>query len=66
MAPWDITLPLVKTPANPVQGSVGPEPVEPEAKAKDFEEKLERGKVETVVEGEGALVEVKWEMKKIC
>ena len=47
-----------RAPANPVQGSVGPQPVEPEAKAKEFEEKLERGKVKTVVEGEGTLV--KW------
>ena len=43
-------------PTNPVQRGFCPKPVKPEAKTKEFEKKLERGEVETVVEGQGALV----------
>ena len=46
-------------PANPVQRGVCPKPVKPEAKTKEFEKKLERGEVETIIEGEGALVSKK-------
>ena len=47
-------------PANPLQRGVCPKPVKPEAKTKEFEKKLERGEVETVIEGEGALVKEYW------